>query len=139
MAIAFMPLDEAILEQGPGILRVSFPEVGGGYELKSSRPMAQAMGDCCGVKFYFRAKHGEWEFETEDVRGQPFPAADARAFAMRGAYDDNKPTVMEVEWARRLLRQCLAEFWNRPKPDHTQLALPLRRPLDTPSHAGPAR
>jgi len=115
MALDFMPLDEEIVEQGPGRLRVSLPEVGGGYELTSSRPMAQATGDCCGVRFYFRAKHGEWEFETEDDHGHSFPAGDARAFALRGAYDENKPNSMEVEWARRLLRQCLAEFWNRPK------------------------
>lgn len=103
-------LAEDVLEQAPGLLRVQFPEVGGDYELTCSPALVQAVGRCCDVDFYFRAKYGEWEFESEDEHGRPFPEGDLRRFARAGTFDEEKPGAMDVEWARRILRRCLAEW-----------------------------
>jgi hypothetical protein len=105
-------LTENILEQSPGLLRVSLPEVGGGYELTCSPFLVQAVGDCCGVSFVFWAKHGEWEFQVEDERGHAFPAGDRRRFVRREPYDADKPGALGLEWAARILRSCLVEWWS---------------------------
>ena len=105
-------LTEDIVERGSGLLRVKLPEVGGEYELTCSPSLVQAVGSCAGVDFYFRAKYEEWEFETEDERGHPFPDSDARRFIRRDCYDAAKTGAMGVEWAARILRRCLAEWWN---------------------------
>ena len=104
-------LAEEVVERAPGLLRVSLPEVGGSYELTCSPLLVQAVGDCDGVDFYFRAKYEEWEFETEDERGHPFPEGDPRRFVRRDYYDAAKPGSMGVELAARILRRCLAEWW----------------------------
>ena len=69
---------EEVIEQGPGLLRVSLPEVDGEYELTCSLILSQAVGTCLGVDSYFRVKHGEWEFETQNEQGHPFPEGDPR-------------------------------------------------------------
>lgn len=102
-----------ILESGPGFQRASFQDVGGGYELTVVRPLAQAVGDFAGIDFYFRAKDGEWEFETQDKQGHAFPAEDPNHFVRRGTYDEKKPNAMTVEWSLRILRKCLGEFRDR--------------------------
>jgi hypothetical protein len=109
-----MTLVEEVIEQDPGLLRVTFPEAGGGYELTCSPDFAQAVGDCCGVDFYFRAKYGKWEFETEDKQGHAFPEGDPHHFICRGSYDRRKPGGMRMQWVARILRQCLAEWWGSP-------------------------
>jgi hypothetical protein len=104
-------LAEEIMEQAPSLLRVKLPEVDGEYELTCSPCLVQAVGECSGVDFYLRAKHGRWEFETEDEQGHPFPEKDPRRFVLLGRYDERKPGTMGMEWAARLLRRCLAEWW----------------------------
>jgi hypothetical protein len=104
-------LAEDIIEQTLGLLRVELPEVGGEYELTCSPFLVQAVGQCSGVDFYFRAKYGEWEFETEDEQGHPFHEGDSRRFTRGGSYDTRKPGAMGIEWAARILRRCLAEWW----------------------------
>ena len=107
-------LQEEILESRAGLHRAAFPEVGGGYELTASWHLVQAVGDCSGIDFYFRAKHGEWEFETEDKQGHAFPEGHPNHFVRRGAYDQAQPNAMTVEWSLQILRRCIGEFWNRP-------------------------
>ena len=107
-------LEEQILETRPGYHRATFPQVGGGYELTASWPLVQAVGDFCGVDFYFRAKYGQWEFQTEDKHGYAFPEAHPNYFVRRGTYDEKKPNAMTVEWSLRILRKCLVDFWDRP-------------------------
>jgi hypothetical protein len=109
-----MALEESILERRPGFQRASFPEVGGGYELTAQWPLVQAAGDFAGIDFYFRAKHGEWEFETEDKVGHSFPPGDPNHFVRRGTYDPAKPGAMSLDWSLRILRKCFEEFWERP-------------------------
>jgi hypothetical protein len=104
-------LAEEIIEQTPYVLRVQLPEVGGEYELTCSCSLVQAVGQCSGMDFYFRAKHSRWEFETEDQHGHPFPEKDSRRFTRLGTYDPQKPGAMSIEWAARILRRCLAEWW----------------------------
>ena len=72
---------EDIIEQSASLLRVQLPEVAGEYELTCSPLLVQAVGHCSGVDFCFRAKHGNWEFETEDEQGHPMPEGDSRRFA----------------------------------------------------------
>jgi hypothetical protein len=74
-------LAEDVIEQGPGFMRAQLSEVGGKYDLTCSHLLVQAVGQCSGVGFYFRAKYGDWEFETEDEHGYPFPEGDPRRFA----------------------------------------------------------
>ena len=81
---------EDILESSRGLHRASFPEVGGGYELTASSSLVQAVGDFDGIDFYFRAKYGEWEFQTEDKQGHSFPGGHANFFVRRGTYDEGK-------------------------------------------------
>jgi hypothetical protein len=107
-------LIEEIIEQDGCLRRVNLPEVGGDYELTCSPVLVQAVGSTCGVDFYFRAKYGEWEFETEDKHGHPFPEGDPRRFVRRDYYDETKPGAMRVEWAARILRRCLAQWWEMP-------------------------
>jgi hypothetical protein len=64
-------LTEEVVEEGHNQLRVRLPDVDGEYELTCSPFLVQAVGKCCGVDFSFRAKFGEWEFETEDGHGHP--------------------------------------------------------------------
>ena len=104
-------LAEEMVERGPGLLRVKLPEVSGKYELTCSPALVQAVGSCAGVDFYFRAKYEEWEFETEDEQGHPFLDGDPRQFVRRDYYDSAKTGAMEVEWAARILRRCLAQWW----------------------------
>ncbi len=108
--VALMFLTEQVIEQKPGFLRVAFPEVDCQYKLTCDWLLVQASGECCGVAFYFRAKYGEWEFETQDERGGPFPTCDSRYFILRDCYDKNKPGAMGLEWAARILRRCI-EKW----------------------------
>ena len=107
-------LQEDILESRPGFHRASFPEVGGGYELTASWPLVQAVGDFDGIDFYFRAKYGEWEFQTEDKQGHLFPEGHPSYFVRRGTYDEKKPNAMTIDWSLRILRKCFIEFWDRP-------------------------
>ena len=65
-------LQEEIVESRLGFHQATFPEVGGGYELTVSYNLAQAVGDFDGIDFYFRAKGGVWEFQTESKDGQFF-------------------------------------------------------------------
>ena len=102
---------EEVIEQAPGLLRVRLPAVDGEYELTYSPSLVQAVGECSGVDFCFHAKHGSWEFETEDEHGHCFPEGDPRRFVLSGRYDKSKPEAMGMEWAARLLRSCLAEWW----------------------------
>lgn len=81
-------------------------------ELTCSTFLVQATGDCCGVDFCFWAKHGEWEFEAVDEHGQPFPIGDPRRFVRREHYDENEPGAPGLEWAARVLRSCLSEWWS---------------------------
>lgn len=106
-------LQEDILESRAGVHRACFPEVGGDYELTADWSLVQAVGDIAGIDFYFRAKHGRWEFETEDKQGHPFPEGDPNHFVRRGKYDEKAPDAMTVEWSLRILRKCLGEFWDR--------------------------
>jgi hypothetical protein len=64
------------------------------------------------VAFYFRAKNGRWEFETEDEVGHPFPENDPRRFQLADSYDKKKPGAMGMKWAARLLRRRLAKWWS---------------------------
>jgi hypothetical protein len=103
-------LAEEIIERSPGLLRVKLPEAGGEYELTCSPSLVQAVGECAGVNFYFRAKYGNWEFETENQHGHAFPEGDPRRFALIDRYDQSKAGAMGMEWAARLLKRCLAEW-----------------------------
>jgi hypothetical protein len=105
-----MIITENVIEQKPGLLRVDLPDCDGSYELTCSPLLVQAVGDCFGIAFYFGAKHGDWEFETEDEVGHPFPEGDARRFMEKGRYDIAKPGVMGLEWSARLLRRCLEQW-----------------------------
>ena len=102
-----------VLESRPDFHRASFTKVGGGYELTASWALVQAIGDFAGIDFYFRAKYGEWEFETEDEHGHAFPEGHPNRFVRRGTYDQKKPNAMTVEWSLCILRRCLGEFWDR--------------------------
>ncbi|QDU42645.1 hypothetical protein Mal52_11120 [Symmachiella dynata] len=108
-------LQEEIIESRPGFHRASFPEVGGEYELTTSWPMAQAFGEFDGIDFYFRAKYGAWEFETENKQGHSFPNEHPNYFVSRGTYDEKKPNVFSNEWSLRILRKCFVEFWGPPR------------------------
>lgn len=109
-----LELKEEILESRPGVYRACFPEVGGEYELTADWSVVQAVGDVAGIDFYFRAKHGRWEFETEDSQGHPFPEGHPNHFVRCGKYDREEPKAMTVEWSLSILRKCLGEFWDRP-------------------------
>ena len=104
-------LTEEVVEEGPSHLRAKLPDVAGEYELTCSPFLVQAVGKCCGVDFYFRAKYGEWEFETWDEHGHLFPEGDPRRFVLRDSFDKAKPGAMGLDWAARLLRRCLAKWW----------------------------
>jgi hypothetical protein len=104
-------LTEEIIEQAPGLLRVKLPDVGGEYELTCSPVLVQAVGKCAGVDFYFRAKHGRWEFETEDEFGHSFAENDPLRFKLTDRSDHKKPGAMGMNWSARLLRRCLAKWW----------------------------
>ncbi|MFO0959014.1 MAG: hypothetical protein U0800_16565 [Isosphaeraceae bacterium] len=104
-------LAEEMVEQTPGFLRVRLPEVEGEYELTCSSSLVQAVGECCEVDFYFRAKHGYWQFVTQDKQGHSFPVKDLRRFVLEGRYEESKPGAMSMAWSARLLRRCLAEWW----------------------------
>ena len=104
-------LVEEIIERSPGLLRVKLPEVEGEYKLTCSPTLVQAFGKCLDVDFYFHAKYGIWVFETEDPHGQCFPASDPRRFGIGARYNESKSGAMGVEWASRLLRRCLAQWW----------------------------
>jgi hypothetical protein len=106
-------LQEDILESRPGLYRASFPQVGGGYELTACWPLVQAVGDFNGIDFYFRAKGGEWEFQTENKQGHLFPDGHPNHFLRRGSYDEAKPNAMTIEWSLRILKKCFVEFWDR--------------------------
>jgi hypothetical protein len=103
-------LAEEIIERTAGLLRVKLPEADGEYELTCSPSLVQAVGECAGVNFYFRAKYGNWEFETEDQHGHAFPKGDPTRFALIDCYDQSKAGAMGMESAARLLRRCLAEW-----------------------------
>lgn len=109
-------LTEDIIEQSSGLLRMTLPEVGGSYELTCSPFLVQATGDCCGVAFSFWAKHGEWEFQVKNEQGHAFPSGDPRRFVVRKHYDENKPGALGLEWAARILRSCLSEWWSGTTP-----------------------
>ncbi|QDT48179.1 hypothetical protein Pan258_22190 [Symmachiella dynata] len=104
-------LKEDIIESRPGFHHASFSEVGGGYELTTSWPTAQAVGEFDGIDFYFRAKYGEWEFQTENKEGHLFPEEHPNYFVRRGTYDEKKPNAFSNEWSLRILQKCLVEFW----------------------------
>ncbi|MFT3882433.1 MAG: hypothetical protein QM703_22625 [Gemmatales bacterium] len=108
-------LREDILEARTGLHRVFFTEVRGGYELTASWHLVQAVGDLNEIGFYFRAKHGEWKFETQDKQGHVFHNEHPNHFVRRGMYDQMKPNAMTIEWSSRILRKCLGEYWDRLK------------------------
>src|SRR5262245_61182002 len=102
-----MYLTEEITEEREGYRKVNLPEIDGYYELTCSACLVQALGACSGIAFYFRAKYGEWEFETHDEHGHPFAPGDARRFLLREKYDEAKPGAMGVDWAARIIGRCL--------------------------------
>jgi hypothetical protein len=106
-------LEEQLLESRPDYHRAAFVEVGGEYELTGGWPLVQAVGDFDGIAFGFRAKHGEWTFETETSAGHLFPMDHPHYFIRQGTYDPRKPQALTLEWALPVLRKCCWEFWNR--------------------------
>lgn len=108
-----MELEEEMLESGTGVHRASFLDVEGEYELTTGWPITQAVGNLEGVDFYFRAKNGEWEFQTVDKNGHSFPGGHPYYFVRRGMYDEAKPNALTIEWSLRKLRKCIGEFFRR--------------------------
>lgn len=99
-------LKEKIVEQNPVLLRVTLPDDKGDYELTLSPVLIQAVGCCCGTDFYFRIKHGQWEFEAQDKQGHAFAENDPKHFTQSGPYEG----PMHNDWAVIVLRQCLSEW-----------------------------
>ena len=108
-----MALQETIIEDRPDFRRVEFTDAGGGYELTCDWHLAQAVGAFKGIQFYFRAKHGEWEFETEDEFGHSYPPNDLRNFVRRIRFDASPTNAMSIDWAAQLIGKCLSEIQAR--------------------------
>ena len=105
-----VPLAETVLDEEAGFRRVAFTEVSGGYELEwIDGYFGQAVGDCWGIVFSFHAKHGSWDFATEDETGHPFPPEHPSAFRRSGRYK-----ALTMEWTIRTLQRCLAEMCGNP-------------------------
>ena len=94
-------------EVRPGFWNVTFLNVKGGYELTGPHPV-QAVGSIAGVDFYFRAKSGHWEFETNDERGWLFPIDDKRGFQRRGRCLDGD--TMPYQKAAEIIAACATEL-----------------------------
>ena len=106
---SMFPLREHVERESEYVRCAKFLDVEGSYELEITPGyFAQAVGSCCGVDFYFRGKYGEWEFETQNEVGHPFPPDDPFRFSRTGEYK-----AVTITWATRCLQNCLAEMCMR--------------------------
>jgi hypothetical protein len=100
------PLQERIDQEGECLRRATLVDIQGDYELTVTPDyFAQGVGSICGVDFYFGAKYGDWEFETQDQFGHAYAATHPLWFRRTG-----KHGTITLAWAAGCLRDCLAEI-----------------------------
>ncbi len=94
-------------KQDEGIWIIRFANDAGEYELTGPWPV-QAVGTIHSIYFVFHAARDQWEFETENEVGHPFPSNDGRAFQRIGKYGN--ASEMELSKAVLLIEICINEL-----------------------------